>query len=106
MKYTQAQEDQFQRTAQLDMRQAILSHIGQEARQTYIENAYAWAHTMGNRYYMAVYSFVTARYEDVIKDVRRNRLALADVKIILDKLVECKAIDQAHAQIWLARMPV
>lgn len=99
------QQDQLQRTVELDMRQAMQAHIQQEARHVYIESAYAWSRTISDRYSMAVYSFVTARYEDVIKDVLRNRLTLSDVKTILDKLVELKAINEACANVWFLRMP-
>jgi hypothetical protein len=105
MQYTQDQLEQFNRTAELDMREAMLSHITAQVRQAGLEQAYAWAATIpGNRYTMAVYSLVTGRYEDVIKDVRRGKLLPADAATILVKLVELRAIDQAHATIWQAKL--
>lgn len=103
---SQASLDQMLYTVRLDLRQDMKAHLEEEARQVGIENAYGWARTISDRYSMAVYSLVTARYEDVGKDIRRERLTLTDATIIIAKLVELKAIDQSHATIWLSRMPV
>lgn len=63
-----------------------------------------WANNISYSYSMAVYSFNTARYEDVKSDVKRCRLSNEDVKIILSKMVATEALDLIIAQIWYKRI--
>lgn len=63
-----------------------------------------WANSISYAYSMAVYSFNTARYEDVKSDVKRCKLTANDVQIILSKMVEIGALDLVIAQIWVERI--
>jgi hypothetical protein len=91
-------------TADLDMRTAMLSYITEAARQMRIEEAKQWAGTISTRYFMAVHSLSTARYEDVAKDVQRGKLSTEDADTILNKLAELQVLTPEHTAIYRQRI--
>jgi hypothetical protein len=68
------------------------------------QEAAFWASTINLAYSNAVWSFNTARYEDVKKDVERGKLTPDDVHLILSRMVGLGAIEETHARIWYNRI--
>lgn len=96
--------DQYDRTAALEAREAMLLYIQQQAAKDGYSQAIAWATRYGHRHIVTVMSLATARYEDVRTDVQRGRLLPEEAKAIVEKMVELRVVDSVHADIWMDRM--
>ncbi len=96
--------DQQQLTPLIEIYQDRLIEKRQLNQATAKQEAALWASTISFAYSVAVWSFNTARYEDVKKDVQRGKLTPDDIHLILSKMVGLGAIEEAHARIWHNRI--
>ena len=97
-----ANQQQF--TPLIEMYQDRQLEKKQVAQAIAKQEAAFWANTISFAYSVAVWSFNTARYEDVKKDVERGKLTPDDVHLILSKMVGLGAIEETHARIWYNRI--
>lgn len=88
--------------AEADAIEAIKLHLDGEVRSAQIETMRQGLTC--TRLRMALWSFSTARYEDVKKDIQRGRLTFCQVHNLLRQMVDARIITDAHATIWRGRM--
>lgn len=51
-----------------------------------------WAQQISDKFGMTAYSAVNGRWDDIRKDIRRERITKEQAIMLLDKLIECRLI--------------
>ena len=81
-----------------NMRCHLQSLVLAEARQ----EAESWAREKG--YLFQFYSLTTGRYEDVLKDIQRGKIAMDEAIQIVEKLSEFGAIHEGQRNAYLIKI--
>ncbi len=76
--------------------------LSQKMRESIIESS----REQGEKYFFATLSAVNGKYDDLRKDVTKNRISLTDAENILQKLLDNKLINQLVFDYQLERILV
>lgn len=78
--------------AQAEVDEAYVTEMRYELDLILRQSIVDWAQGISDRLGMAAYSAVNGRWDDIQKDIQRERITSAQAIMLLDKFLECRLI--------------